>query len=143
MNEREYHNSSFLRMFPNYIADDEERAKLRKTVVSHLRSILISEKGGVDLERIKGEMRERLSFCCVPPDNLRPFSGDYRGLIGEPIPWRALGHSTLEDFLDYGRDFCRVSYAANGGIILKPVVTADTAHIAHMVSQQRNVSLCI
>ena len=39
----------------NYVSNDEERAKLRKDVVSHLRSILVSQKGGVELERIKSE----------------------------------------------------------------------------------------
>ena len=63
------------------------------------------------------------------------FAGEYREMIGEPIPYRKLGYSTLEEFLDQSPDLCRVSYSANG-VILHGVATEATAHVAALVARQ-------
>ena len=42
------------------------------------------------------------------------FPGDYREMIGKPIPWRDLGYVSLEEFLDQSPDMCRVSYTPTG-----------------------------
>ena len=58
-------------------------------------------------------------------------------MMGEPIPFRKLGYVTLEEFLDQSPDLCRVGFTANG-VVLHGVATEATAHVAAMVSQQRN-----
>ncbi len=68
------------------------------------------------------------------------FSGDYREMEGEKIPYRSIGYSTLEEFLDQGRDFCRISYGRDGNLVLRGIPNESNAHIAHMVSKQRSVS---
>ncbi len=59
---------------------------------------------------------------------------------GQNIPYRPLGHSSLAEFLDHGHDFCRISYARDGSIVLRGIPSESNAHIAHMVSKQRSAS---
>ena len=63
------------------------------------------------------------------------FKGDYRDMIGKPIPYRDLGYVSLEEFLDQSPDVCRVQYTPNG-ISLHGVATAADAHVASLVSRQ-------
>ena len=58
-------------------------------------------------------------------------------MVGEPIPWRKMGYQTLEEFLDQSPDLCRVAYTAQG-VMVHGVATEKSAHVAEMVSQQRN-----
>jgi hypothetical protein len=59
-----------------------------------------------------------------------PFLGDYRGLIGENIPYRKFGFYNLYDFLDNARDFIRVATLADGTMVARALVSEDTAHLA-------------
>jgi len=92
----------------------EEREKIRKQAVTLIRSLLISTKGGVPIEKM---------------------SRDYREMIGKPIPWRDLGYVNLEEFLDQSPDMCRVSYTPTG-IMIRGVVTSADAHVASLVNRQ-------
>ena len=65
------------------------------------------------------------------------FAGEYREMIGEPIPYRKMGYSTLDEFLDQSPDLCRVGFTPNG-VVLHAVATEATAHVAALVSHQRN-----
>ena len=58
-------------------------------------------------------------------------------MIGEPIPYRKMGYSTLDEFLDQSPDLCRVGFTPNG-VVLHAVATEATAHVAALVSHQRN-----
>jgi len=57
--------------------------------------------------------------------------------VGEYIPFRRLGYTTLEDFLDQSPDLCRITYT-NNGIMIHGLATEETAHIKDMVSRQRS-----
>ncbi|TRY71634.1 hypothetical protein TCAL_05296 [Tigriopus californicus] len=92
----------------------EEREKKAKEVKSLIRSLLISSKHGVPLQQIQR---------------------DYREIIGTNIPFRDLGHATLEEFLDHAPDTCRVARTAQG-YVLHGVATSETAHIAALVAKQ-------
>lgn len=63
------------------------------------------------------------------------FPGDYREIIGTNIPYRDLGHTTLEEFLDHAQDTCRVTNTSQG-YVLHGVATLETAHIAALVAKQ-------
>jgi len=92
----------------------EERDKLRKQAVTLIRSLLISSKGGVPIEKL---------------------NRDYREMIGKYIPWRDLGYTSLEEFLDQSPDMCRIAYTPTG-IMVRGVVTSADAHVASLVSRQ-------
>jgi len=92
----------------------EERDKLRKQAVTLIRSLLISSKGGVPIEKL---------------------NRDYREMIGKWIPWRDLGYTSLEEFLDQSPDMCRIAYTPTG-IMVRGVVTSADAHVASLVSRQ-------
>ena len=65
-------------------------------------------------------------------------TGDYRGLVGEGIPYRSMGYPSLEAYVDHAMyDVCRVSRDRNGGYVLNALATQETAHIAAMVSAQK------
>ena len=61
--------------------------------------------------------------------------GDYREMIGKYIPWRDLGYTSLEEFLDQSPDMCRIAYTPTG-IMVQGVVTSADAHVASLVSRQ-------
>ena len=67
-------------------------------------------------------------------------AGEYKELIGENIPYRALGHGSLEEFLDYGHDFCRIARSRDGSYVIHGIATAENSHITRMVSAQRSTS---
>lgn len=67
-------------------------------------------------------------------------SEDYRELSGTNIPYKRLGYNSLDEFLDHGTDFCRISYDQQGQIVIRSLPTQNTAHISHMVAKQRSTS---
>ena len=99
------------------MSSTEETKVLRGKVVALIQSLLLSSKGGVPLDRL--------------------FS-DYKSIVGEGIPYRKLGHTSLEEFVDHARDVCRISYGSSGQVMLHAVTTERTAHIASMVASQRS-----
>ncbi len=93
-------------------------------VKTSLRSVLLSEKGGVALNRLLGDELLsggriftknfvnkvkaekptvwRLFFCAKFALHVCPnfvLAGDYRGLTCEILPFKELGYSTLDEFL--------------------------------------------
>ncbi len=120
----------------------EERNKKREKVVKILNSLLITSKAGYPIEKLQGNQSQ-----CVTSTNrtwhdffVFYFPGCYKDIEGERIPFKTIGYSTLEDFLDQGRDFCRIAYDRQGGILIQAVPNEANAHIAHMVSKQRSSS---
>ena len=127
-----------------------DREKKRKEVGALLRSCLMSSKGGVPLETVNRKFMLRLDLIKVDnrkpqkrsydkfPLNVRIITGDYRGLVGEGIPYRSMGYQSLEAYVDHAMyDVCRVSRDRNGGYCLHALATQETAHIAAMVSAQK------
>lgn len=93
----------------------EDQLKLKEKVVGLVRAILIPEKAGLPVEKVNRE---------------------YREFNGENIPWRKMGYSTMEDFLEQNPHMCRVQRKQDGWYLFG-VATQETAHIARMVSQQK------
>ena len=68
---------------------------------------------------------------CLPDllINLLLFSGEYRNLVGENIPYRNLGYGALQDFLEDSKAVCKVAYAQDGSAIVRGVGSDETSHI--------------
>lgn len=69
-------------------------------------------------------------FCCLH------VSGDYKSLVGEPIPFKKLGFSSVEEFLRSVNDI-RLSPGLNGELVVTARPTEASAHIASLVSRQK------
>jgi len=80
----------------------------------HLRSVLISEKGGVALDRL--EM-------------------DYRELVGQSLPYQALGFHSTTALLEAIPDVCSLQ-RRNGTLMVVGLASSGTAHILNMVNRQ-------
>ncbi|XP_071942387.1 tudor domain-containing protein 7-like [Antedon mediterranea] len=80
-----------------------------------LRSLLISQKGGVPLQLL---------------------ASDYRSLIGDHIPYTRFGFRSLEEYLQSIPDVVRIQRGAEGYICC-PVADAASAHVHSLVSRQR------
>lgn len=61
---------------------------------------------------------------------------DYHDFMGDPIPYRELGYTTLEDLLKDMQDALRVSWK-NGVMCLEPVAQEASVHIQKLVSKQK------
>ncbi|KAL2078906.1 hypothetical protein ACEWY4_024650 [Coilia grayii] len=81
-----------------------------------LRAVLQSSKGGVSLGRLQAE---------------------YKGLTGEHIPYKQLGHPTLDALLLAMPAVVRMERARSGEMVCFAVVSNETAHIAKLVARQR------
>ncbi|KAG8185106.1 hypothetical protein JTE90_014581 [Oedothorax gibbosus] len=90
---------------------------LKKSVAVNLRCVTQSSKGGV---------------------NLNSLQSDYKGLIGQPIPFLELGHPSLESFLQSIPDVVCLKKSKNGLCMVEAVADSSTAHIAKLISQQKN-----
>ncbi|XP_029161263.1 tudor domain-containing protein 7 [Nylanderia fulva] len=83
-------------------------------VVKNLRSCLISCKGGIKL------------------DNLR---GDYRMITGDSLPFKQFGYSTLEAFI---RNIPEVIVTRkNGELYVEATPSKTTAHLTKLISKQK------
>jgi len=87
--------------------------QLEKTK-KHLRSVLISEKGGVALDRL-----ER----------------DYKELVGQSLPYKAFGFTKVAALLESIPDVCSLQQRG-GALMVVGVASRDTAHVLNMVNRQ-------
>lgn len=95
----------------------EDSNDLRKKVAANLRSVTQSCKGGVPFECL-----ER----------------DYRDLLGVPIPYKALGYSSLEAMLKAMPDVVTLEKNLAGKCIVMAVTDETTAHIASLIARQKS-----
>ncbi|XP_055939248.1 tudor domain-containing protein 7A-like [Argiope bruennichi] len=93
-----------------------DRQELKESVLLNLRSVTQSCKGGVPLYRL-----ER----------------DYKDLLGTPIPFRELGYNSLEAFIQDIPDVISLKRNREGLFMAEGVADAATAHIASLVSRQK------
>ncbi|GBM55232.1 hypothetical protein AVEN_158118-1 [Araneus ventricosus] len=93
-----------------------DKYELKESVLLNLRSVTQSCKGGVPLYRL-----ER----------------DYKDLLGTPIPYRELGFNSLETFIQDIPDVISLKRNREGQFMAEGVADAATAHIASLVSRQR------
>lgn len=82
-----------------------------------LRSLLLSSKGGIPLHLLLKE---------------------YRDMIGEDIPLRDLGYSSIDQFVQNVPDICRISHSTNGTVMIHGIPTEKNAHIANMIALQKS-----
>ncbi|XP_035385922.1 tudor domain-containing protein 7A [Electrophorus electricus] len=83
-----------------------------------LRAVLQSSKNGVALSRLQS---------------------DYRALTGESIQYREMGHASLESFLRSVPNVVRLERDRSGEVVCVAAVCKETAHIAQLVSRQKNL----
>uniref|UniRef100_A0A452GSQ5 Tudor domain-containing protein 7 n=2 Tax=Gopherus agassizii TaxID=38772 RepID=A0A452GSQ5_9SAUR len=86
-------------------------------VAKMLRAVLQSNKNGIPLPRLQGE---------------------YKSLTGDWIPFKQLGHSTLEEYLKTVPGVVRIEINKMGEITCHGVACAETVRIAQLVACQRS-----
>ncbi|KAM6473539.1 tudor domain-containing protein 7 isoform 1-T2 [Liasis olivaceus] len=85
-------------------------------VAKMLRAVLQSHKTGVPFSRLQGE---------------------YKSLTGDWIPFKQLGHATLEGYVKSIPGVVRTEIGKSGEVICHAVVCQETARIAQLVACQR------
>lgn len=69
--------------------------------------------------------------------NIQNLDREYRNFIGKSIPFRELGHHSLEDFLCSAKDTILIEEDGKGAKIVKVKVDQKIAHINKFVQQQK------
>ncbi|XP_052762944.1 tudor domain-containing protein 7-like isoform X2 [Mya arenaria] len=95
--------------------------------------------GDGELKMVKSMVRSVLLSCKegVPADMLQR---DYKGIVGEFIPWKKLGHASFENFIMSIPDVVRIE-RRGADFILRAVADETTAHIQKLVSKQKGKTL--
>ena len=69
--------------------------------------------------------------------NIQNLDREYRNFIGKSIPFRELGHHSLEDFLYSAKDTILIEEDGKGAKIVKVKVDQKIAHISNLVQKQK------
>ena len=131
------------------------RADLIEKTKKHLRSVLISEKGGVALDRLEKDYRDLVSFffsceisfgyvsldkrlsstsplfCQSAKDPHSP----YQMQVGQSLPYQALGFHSTTALLEAIPDVCTLQQR-DGTLMVIGLPSSGTAHILSMVNRQ-------
>ncbi|XP_033640298.1 uncharacterized protein LOC117300681 [Asterias rubens] len=91
-------------------------ASKKESVNRNLRSVLITEKAGVALNRLQGE---------------------YQALLGETIPFKEFGFPSLEAYLKSIPAVVSIRRGPTGEMMCAAVADETTKHIASLVSRQK------
>uniref|UniRef100_A0A8C3IJI5 Tudor domain containing 7 n=1 Tax=Chrysemys picta bellii TaxID=8478 RepID=A0A8C3IJI5_CHRPI len=91
--------------------------KLPALIAKMLRAVLQSNKNGIPLPRLQGE---------------------YKSLTGDWIPFKQLGHATLEEYLKTVPGVVKIEINKMGEITCHGVACAETVRIAQLVACQRS-----
>ncbi|XP_054719064.1 tudor domain-containing protein 7-like [Uloborus diversus] len=103
--------------FPGYPVPNGTNVDLKeKTVLTNLRSVAQSMKGGVPVDRLQE---------------------DYRSILGVGIPFRELGYRSLDGFLRDIPEVIRLEKGSDGRLMALGVADSSTAHIVSLVSRQK------
>ncbi|KAM6303857.1 tudor domain-containing protein 7 isoform 2-T3 [Podargus strigoides] len=86
-------------------------------IAKTLRAVLTPFKSGIPLSELQGE---------------------YKSVTGEWIPFRHLGHGTLEGYLESIPEVVRMEENKTGEVICHAVACSETVRIAQLVAQQRS-----
>ena len=88
------------------------------------------------------ETKKRICSLLLPYKHgilLSALEAEYRGMIGENIPFRQLGHSSLMSLLKSFPNKIQTQKLPNGGgTIVWAKTDASTKHIADLVKAQRD-----
>ena len=95
---------------------DSHNEEILERVKRDVRSVLITESGGMLLE---------------------DFMKIYRQLTNSTIPYRRLGYCSAEELLLAATDVCRCQRLASGQLHLRPVCDKSTSHVLKMVERSR------
>ena len=69
---------------------------------------------------------------------LSALESEYYGMLGETIPFRRLGHSSLLSMLKEMPDVVSISRISGGNYLIMATADETTKHIADMVDKQRD-----
>ena len=97
-----------------------DREKLRDKVKKDIRALLISAPLGV-------------------PAHI--FAKDYRQMNGKEVPYREIGHRTLDEFILSIPDVVRMGMGPTEMPTFYPVATKETQHIVDMIRKQKKPSI--
>ncbi|XP_060065757.1 tudor domain-containing protein 5-like [Ylistrum balloti] len=92
-----------------------DKAQKKEETKKQLRALLLSAPAALTIQELKR---------------------DYHDFMGDPIPFREFGYTTLEDLLKDMPDALRVSWE-NGVMCLAPVAQEASVHIQKLVSKQK------
>ncbi|XP_066480631.1 tudor domain-containing protein 5 [Tiliqua scincoides] len=94
-----------------------------------------------DQERLINLLRKEVrSLLTTIKEGLTPLQleRDYRSMIGEPLPFRALGYQSIMELLVDMPDVVKICRSADGSVILKAIADESTKDIASLVARQKN-----
>ncbi|RUS70498.1 hypothetical protein EGW08_021738, partial [Elysia chlorotica] len=92
-----------------------DQAKRKEEAKKEIRSLLLSAPLGLTITELKRDFAE---------------------FIGHPLPWKDLGYSSPEDFVQSIPDTVKVTWS-NTGMVLTGVANSSTKHIEKMVQCQK------
>ena len=98
---------------------EEHKNKLVANIINSIRSVLLLNKHGLLLDA---------------------FEREYKGVAGRPVPYKMMGASSLYDLLVSLTDVVQMVKLGGGHILLVGKPNSNTAHMARMVSSQRENS---
>uniref|UniRef100_A0A670HZC3 Tudor domain-containing protein 5 n=1 Tax=Podarcis muralis TaxID=64176 RepID=A0A670HZC3_PODMU len=94
-----------------------------------------------DQERLMNSMKKVVRSLLTPvKEGLTPMelNKEYKSMIGEPLPFRALGyHSVMELVIDMP-DVVRICPSGNGNTVLRAIPDESTELIASLVARQKS-----
>ncbi|XP_061490220.1 tudor domain-containing protein 5 isoform X2 [Rhineura floridana] len=96
-----------------------------------------------DQERLMNSLKKEMRSLLTPvKEGLTPcmLEKEYRAMIGEPLPFRALGYHSVMELVMNMPDVVDICPSGNGTSILKAIPDESTEKIASLVARQRNRS---
>ncbi|KAJ6657360.1 hypothetical protein lerEdw1_002527 [Lerista edwardsae] len=94
-----------------------------------------------DQERLINLLRKEVrSLLTSIKEGLTPtqLERDYKSMMGEPLPFRALGYQTIMELLVDMPDVVKICRSADGSVNLKAIADESTKGIASLVARQKN-----
>ena len=92
-----------------------------------------------DIAKKKEDMKKQLRALLLSAPTaltVREIKRDYEDFVGDPIPFRKMGYTTIEDMMKDMDDAFRITWK-NGTMCVQPVAQASSVHIQNLVSKQK------
>ncbi|XP_077188558.1 tudor domain-containing protein 5 isoform X2 [Paroedura picta] len=102
-----------------YDVNMSDQERLLSSLKKEVRSLLIASKSGLT----PGELEK-----------------EYRSMIGEQLPFRALGYQSTMELVADMPDVVNMGHGRDGNIVLKAIADESTVGIASLVSRQKDSS---
>uniref|UniRef100_A0A8D2JJ37 Tudor domain-containing protein 5 n=1 Tax=Varanus komodoensis TaxID=61221 RepID=A0A8D2JJ37_VARKO len=94
-----------------------------------------------DQEHLMNSLKKEVRSLLTPvKEGLTPFQleQEYRWMIGEQFPYRALGYQSVMELVKEMPDVVNVCPRGDGGVILKAIADESTKGIASLVAKQKS-----